>query len=602
LNPGKQSLEEQLQKMGTVFCRLPGNSYNSQGDWGVFTNPGFIIETNSLREVRGCLDDAEKYQTAGKYLAGFISYESAPAFDEACKVFNNNNPPSPLLWLGVYDLPPIKIANIPENTAFSEPEMSPEISSNEYLASVARIKKYIFEGDIYQANYTFRLAGEPIQEPSNLFTFLLNNHPVPYAAYVNTGKEQVISLSPELFLEKIKDKLYSRPMKGTAPRGLSYQEDRDMLNWLSTDPKNRAENIMIVDMVRNDLGKICKPGSINTNPICQVETYKTVHQMTSTVSGNLNDKTSLFEILSATFPAASITGAPKIRAMEIISEQEKSSRNVYTGSIGCFMPDKSLCLNVAIRTIQNDSSSSKLGIGGGIVADSQPEMEWQESLLKSNFSKFLYSPPAFKVLETILWENGSFKYLKEHLERAKNSQTYFFRKWDEVKVVEFLEQEEKHLAKHSRARVRFMLCANGKPEIEIYPLSEYGWKKQKLKIKISPETTSCKDCFLYHKTTNRKFYNDQFQEALSDGFDEVIFFNEKGELTEGAISNIFIKKDGQWFTPSVQSGLLPGIWRDKMLKELAAKEIRIDKSNLLNADEIMLGNSVRGSAPAEIIQ
>lgn len=576
---------------------MPGGEDESP-HWGVFSAPVKIIETQDVNQVGNSLKEVEREVEQGNYAAGFISYEAAPAFDKAHAVKADSN--FPLLWFGIYD-------NKPEQFLVEEKiivdlngfRSQPELTKEEYVAAVKKIEKYILDGDIYQANFTFRSKLTiPEVAPYQLFCSLFLSHPVPYAAYINTGENELVSLSPELFLEKNGQVICSKPMKGTAHRKLSSQEDLKAALDLSLDEKNRAENIMIVDMVRNDFGRICELGSIKTDPIFHVDTYKTVHQMISTVKGRLPKDISLDEIFGATFPAASITGAPKIRAMQIIKDLERSPRKVYTGSIGCLEPHGDFCFNVAIRTLVFLDIGAELGIGSGIVADSDPLDEWQESLLKSTFVS--QKMPEFEMLETLLWtKDAGFAYLGEHLERLRNSHIYFKWDWDENMLIQSLEDK---IAKFSgnAARVRLLISADGDVNVETYPIEKIGWGKELLKLKISRERTDSQDLFLYHKTTNRQFYNLEFKQAVTEDFDEVLFANEKGEITEGSISNIFILKNACWLTPPVQCGLLPGVWRAAKLAELKAEEQILTIKDLQRADQILLGNSVRGGIKAKL--
>ncbi|MFZ2658193.1 MAG: aminodeoxychorismate synthase component I [Victivallales bacterium] len=568
--------------------------------WGLFKSPVETFTASKICEVIPSLKRIESSLKKGLYVAGFISYEAASAFDPASRTRKPEN--FPLLWFSSYKY--FSAYNSRQNNfTFHQPSiaMSPETGKNIYLKNVRKIKKYIYDGDIYQANYTFRVSGKAVDDPEILFLNLFSSHPVPYSAFINTGKLKIISNSPELFLESVSGKIRSLPMKGTAGRALTCEEDRNIAKDLSHDVKNRAENIMIVDMVRNDLGRICKTGSIQAEPLFHVDTYPTVHQMVSGVSGQLKPGTSISEILDAAFPPASITGAPKIRAMEIISGLETSPRKVYTGSIGCFMPDGDFCLNVAIRTLLCSGNMTELGIGSGIVSDSVPEKEWTECLMKSGFANF--AKPDFKILETILWRKGrGFIYLKEHLERARNSQAYFGRKWNEgntkkamLRLMSFLSK-----SKLNNARVRLLISEDGKVKTEYAPMEKGGWGKKLLSLKLSRNKTNSKDVFLYHKTTSRKFYDDEFKKAHAEGFDEIIFQNEMGEITEGAISSIFILKGGRWLTPALSCGLLPGIWRAKAINRLHAAEETMTARDLPKAEKIIIGNSVRGEAGGTI--
>ncbi len=584
-------MNDTLRKEGTVACRIPGKAQK----WGLFHSPVETFTASRISDVLPALKKAEYFLKKGLYVAGFISYEAAKAFDPANKTRKPGD--FPILWLSSYKY--LSEFKIPRNfkTATKFVELLPSTEKHLYLKSIRRIKKFICDGDIYQANYTFRIIGEAVENPELLFLNLSVSHPVPYSAFVNTGKHKIISNSPELFLESFSGGIMSLPMKGTASRAFSYEEDRIIAKELSKDMKNRAENIMIVDMVRNDLGRICRTGSVKCAPLFHVDTYPTVHQMVSGVGGQLKTGISISEILAATFPPASITGAPKIRAMEIISELESSPRKLYTGTIGCFMPNGDFCLNVAIRTFICSGRKIELGIGSGIVADSEPGKEYDECLVKSGFANF--ARPEFKILETMIWKKGrGFAYLREHLERARNSQSYFGRKWDEAKTSKAMRNLMSLLSgsKISKARVRLLISEDGKTETEHVPLEKAGWGKKVLNLKLSRKKTDSRNVFLYHKTTNRKFYDDEFRKAHADGFDEVIFRNEKKEITEGAISSIFILKNGKWLTPVLHCGLLPGIWRASMIRELRAGEKKLTLRDLHSAEKIMIGNSVRGFA------
>jgi para-aminobenzoate synthetase/4-amino-4-deoxychorismate lyase len=347
-------------------------------------------------------------------------------------------------------------------------------------------------------------------------------------------------------------------------------------------------------MVRNDFGYICAPGTINVDPLFHVDTYQTVHQMISGVKGKLTESCSLSTVLKALFPAASITGAPKVRATGIINELEYSPRKVYTGAIGCVLPNNNACFNVPIRTLICEATHTELGIGSGIVADSNPESEWEECLTKKKFSNSSY--PDFDILETILWtRKEGFKYLADHLERAEQSQRYFGRKWQAEKVNKAL-KNTLFEPEMQYARARLLVSRDGNAQTEVYPMTQTGWDTSTpLKVYISNRPTNSNDIFLYHKTTNRAFYNKHFRNALNAGYADCIFVNEKGEVTEGAISNIFIKLNNKWLTPPLSSGLLAGIWRKHQLKNLKATEQVIYLDDLKSATEILIGNSVRGS-------
>ncbi|MCF6175172.1 MAG: aminodeoxychorismate synthase component I [Victivallaceae bacterium] len=574
-----------MQQTGTVICRLPG----ATPAWGIFSEPEHIIAPRTPDAVIEAVEYVERCLDAGMYVAGFIAYEAAVAFDVVAETKNIDDD-FPFAWFAVYSKPP----ELFESTEMSPTEPlragEPELSRDDYSQSLKIVREELKQGNIYQANFTFRTHAQRIAEPERFFLHLFNVHPAPYAAFINTGDLQIISNSPELFWHKTGSKIISSPMKGTARRHPLPEQDRQIAEWLPRDPKNRAENLMITDMVRNDLGRVCKPGTVHTEPLFQVNTYNTLHQMVSTVSGELEPDASLQEILNATFPPASITGAPKLSAMSLIKRLEKSPRKLYTGSIGAFMPNGDCCLNVAIRTLINSARGSELGVGGGIVYDSETEDEWHEALLKSRFARFVQ--PEFELLETMLYEHNEILWFDAHLDRVGASQQYFNRPWNRDEVTRTVNQEVKNIT--APCRIRLLLDTHGKITLENYPLNHVGWGAGAHRLKISPLCTNSKNLFLYHKTTLRDFYNRQFAAATANGFAEVVFANERNELTEGSISSIFIQQNGQWRTPALECGLLPGIWRQKMIKELDAEEAVISIDELHSADKIIIGNSVRG--------
>ena len=368
-------------------------------------------------------------------------------------------------------------------------------------------------------------------------------------------------------------------MKGTAPRLACPSADSEAAEFLPRDPKNRAENLMIADMTRNDFGRICRFGSVKAEKLFSVESYRTCHQMVSEISGELRDGQSLFDIFAASFPAASITGAPKVKAAEIISLLEKSPRGVYTGATGAVTPQKDFRFNVAIRTVTCFKDRSVAGIGGGIVADSLPASEWEETLVKSRF--IFFNEPDFETLETMLWEQGKdFLWPEEHLSRARETQKYFGRQWKEAETRVSLAIMAERLQNIPLARVRLLLAKDGSARTEFFPLESKCWPARPLKLKVSEQKTDPSDPFLTHKTNNRKIYDAAFKDAHAEGFDEAVFTNLGGELTECAISNIFLKINGRWLTPPVKCGLLPGIWRAKTISRAERRRKSFDLDGL----------------------
>lgn len=590
-------LLKKLDARALSICRMPGCDLR----WGVFADPVDIVEVSSFSDVRPALDMiGSKTERDGLFAVGYVAYEAAGGLDPACGVIDNVS--FPLVHFNFYDKP---------HTVMDSDEMAslgrmmgapaylkPSIEKDAYDDCIRKVHAHIREGDIYQANFTFRTEGilPDGVDPLDFFFSLFRAHPVPYAAYVNDGDLCHVSLSPELFLERSGQLIKSSPMKGTASRAGEFEADRRAADFLPSDPKNTAENLMIVDMVRNDLGRVCRTGSIRVEPMFGVETYRSVHQMVSTVHGELNGGCGLSDIFYASFPPASITGAPKFRAMEIIREMEKTPRNIYTGSIGCVAPGGDFLFNVAIRTISCRGDKFSLGIGGGIVHDSASSSEWEEALLKSRFLDFA-GEPDFCILETMLYRPGNgVAYLEEHIARAMRSQLYFGRKWIHDEFEKALSDCISGISVTSR--IRLTVDRGGHADAKAFSLVSEGWGMECANIMMSPVPTSKKDVFLYHKTTNRKLYDEARHTASENSCDEIIFTNCDGFVTEGSITNIFMRRGGEWSTPELSCGLLDGIWRRDTIRRLGAFERKITVDELLSADEIMIGNSVRGGVRA----
>jgi len=553
-------------------------------------NPEEIIIASKTEEVLPAIQRIEDMQNQGYYLAGWISYEAATAFDKRHQVLNSGDFPL-VLMMASKDIKEVYLKDLNDyDRSHICHSLEPHINQEEYEESCSKVLDYIYEGDIYQANYSFRCDAKLNCHPFEMFQKLENEHPVPYSIYVETDEWQIISQSPELFLEKQQQKISSKPMKGTIKRELTYEEDEKNRQELSEDRKSQAENVMIVDLMRNDISRICQLSSVKVPELFTSTRYHSLHQLTSTVEGELNDGVGLVDILKATFPAGSITGAPKIRSMEIISELEKDGRRLYTGSAGIFLPGGDFILNVCIRTLLCKNEKALLGIGSGIVADSAKTLEWEECLLKSRF----LNPKRrhTEVFETMLW-NGHIHYFEDHINRLQNSCEYFLIPFNRNEILELLNEKLFELRTKELHRVRLAIKIDGSINLKVDPLDFPGWKKEPLKLVISEKKTDSESPYQYHKTDNRELYNSEFKKAQEAGYDEVIFFNEKGQLSEGAITNIFIKKDDQWLTPPISSGILNGTWRKNLIPALKAEEKPLNINDIINADDIIIGNSVK---------
>lgn len=578
---------------------------NTSGSTYLFTEPQCIISAISASELEDALDAVSDLQSRGKYLAGYVSYDAGINLDTP--LISRHLPSVPLLWFGVYDsvmktdYADLGIHDYEEAELISDSCLN--ISDDEYLQSVARIKEYIAAGDVYQVNYTCKLLFKNAGTPQGLFARLRKAHPVCHSAFINTGEYQIMSLSPELFLRVTADRIQSRPMKGTMGRGHSYEEDIRLADTLHQDEKNRAENVMIVDLMRNDIGRVCEYGSVRVPKLFAIERYRSLLQMTSEVEGRLRGGMTSADILRATLPPGSITGAPKIRAMQIIDQLECNSRGVYCGCIGAFMPGGDMLLNVAIRSIVQRGDRCEMGIGSGIVADSDPHAELQETMLKGSFLRM--EPIYFELLETMLHrKESSYVFLDEHLTRMHHSANFFGWAFDQSRIREALIRAEKrHIADGTDAypaRVRLTYSIRGEIAIEWTPLEDAMHRP--VRLLLSCRRTDPGDVFLYHKTTRRKSYDDDLREAREAGFFDVLYMNTRNELTECAITNIIIEMNGIWYTPPISCGLLPGIWRDALLSEGKATERILTQSDLVSATRVIICNSVRGEMDVNAIE
>jgi para-aminobenzoate synthetase / 4-amino-4-deoxychorismate lyase len=567
----------------------------------LFLNPTRLIVANRLEDIPSLFREIEVALDQGQWVAGYLSYECGYHFER----FPNIKVPKPLAWFGVYtqvkvfdhcqavnDREPAAVLH--ENVSSSEAiaaHLDLEISKESYVATIARIKEHLAAGNTYQVNFTDRIAFNSPLPPAQVYSALSAQQRVAYGAFLNIEGQPIISLSPELFLKAEGDRITTRPMKGTMPRGLDRADDERMANLLRNDEKNRSEHVMIVDLLRNDLGRICRSGTVQVQEPFSIERYDTLHQMTSTVVGGLQPGISLYDIFRGLFPSGSITGAPKHRTMQIIRELERQFRGVYTGAIGFIGPNRSSVFNVAIRTLVMQDGHVTMGVGGGIVADSDPEDEYRECLLKASFVTRRNEP--FQLIETMLWD-GEFKLLSLHLDRMESSALYFGFEFDRPRITSALLDLCKAAGFDAkiRYRIRLTLTKSGRAATEMSP---YPNETSDIRIWLTDERTSSSDPFRRHKTTRREPYDRLYAKAREHGFEDVIFANEDGEITEGAISNIFIARMGKLLTPPVSSGVLPGVLRRHILETRdGSGEAVLNVDDLKSADGIYLCSSLRG--------
>jgi len=556
------------------------------GKWLLFQQPERVLRAERLEDVLPMLREAEE---SGLFAAGFVSYEAAPALDPALKTHPADG--FPLLCLALFQEPEVHYELEEGVGNYQLGVFEPSVSKVEYISSVAEIKKRIAEGATYQVNYTYRLNAAFSGDAWSFFLRLLDSQKTDYAAFIDIDDYVVCSVSPELFFNLSNGKITSRPMKGTASRGRTLTEDIQQAEALRSSEKERAENIMIVDMIRNDIGRIAEPGSVETLSCFDIKKYPTLWQMTSTVSGKTD--TTFSNVWKNLFPCASITGAPKAKTMEIIQELETSPRRVYTGAIGFLTPRGDACFSVAIRTAlikwkdKGTEGTLEYGVGGGIVWDSDPEAEYKETGTKT--LALTGARPEFQLLETMLWEPGKGIFLlKEHLRRLSKSAAYFDIQLNVHAVFQALEDILRNF-KPAPYRIRLLVSREGKFEFETFQCLEKALHP--LRVALAKEPVDSQDVFLFHKTTNRAIY-EKVKRDFPD-CDEVILWNEKGEITEGCTTNVVIRKDEKLLTPPVECGLLAGTFREHLLQSGEIEEAVIYVADLMTADELFLINSVR---------
>ena len=570
---------------------------------GLFLFKGLVskITAYTEAEVVPALKKIEASVQAGYYAAGFLSYEAAAAFDQSLSV----KAPSifPLLWFGVFqERRLLSLQDLFESTRGCSYEMSgwqPSVSKEEYLRALVKIRDYIGAGDCYQVNYTLQQHSSFSGDVRSYFIDLCRAQSTPYSAFFDLDRYSILSTSPELFFQLDEGVMTVRPMKGTACRGKCSREDEEITALLQRDEKERAENLMIVDLLRNDLGRISENGSVTVKSLFDVETLETVHQMTSTISSRLRSDVGLVDMFRALFPCGSITGAPKKRSMEIIAEIEDTPRGLYTGCIGFISPEmRQAVFSVAIRTviIDKDSGAGTLGVGSGITWYSSPDSEFEECLAKGLFAQ--NCQPDFTLIESLLFEKGSGYFLLErHLVRLECSARHFGFQFDLESVRTSLEKCTQTISESSK--VRLLLSRDGSVAVEVDPLvastsCHTSW------ISFADQAVDSSNRFLYHKTSNREMY--RFELEKKPDCVDVIFVNERGEVTEGANNNIVIRKDGILLTPPVNCGLLPGTLRAQLLETGEVTEGVIMPADVEQVDEIYLINSVRKWRRASLVR
>ncbi|MCC7492848.1 MAG: aminodeoxychorismate synthase component I [Fimbriimonadaceae bacterium] len=550
--------------------------------WRLYRAPWEVLTTSDLGQVGACITRLEAAVTGGAWAVGWLAYEAAPAFDGALRT---RPPAGPLLWFGLYDRwQPVAD---PLAAAWPAPprwDWQPALDAPQHAAGVARIKEAIARGETYQVNYTYPLRATVAGDPWDFARALWAASGGGFGAWLDTPERLLISASPELFFDWEAGRLTARPMKGTRPRGRTPDEDRALAAELTESEKDRAENLMILDMLRNDLGRVAATGSVEVPARFSLERYEQVWQLTSTVTARTT--AGFGTILAALFPCASITGAPKARTMQWIADLETAPRGAYCGAIGHLDPGRRARFSVAIRTAELDAARQQAtyGVGGGIVWDSEPAAEWAECAAKS--SALHRRQPRFELLETLLWEPGS-GYLLEarHHARLAASADYFGFACDLTAVRRALAPAGWSCPQ----RVRLVLARSGALEVTAVPFDPGRARCWSLALAAAP--VDSQDRFLYHKTTHRAVY-EAAQAGAPEGA-EVLLYNERGELTESSIANVVVQLAGQRYTPPLRCGLLAGCYRALALQRGWVRERVITLAELPRVEGCWLLNSVR---------
>lgn len=575
----------------------------------LFVDPVEQIRALRVGEILPALVRAQMYLEAGYFVAGYVSYEAAPAFLPVPHRDPADEPPY-LLWFGVYR-EALRAARDPDarlpvsgGRPFTIGQIEPEVSESAYRACISTIRRYLQEGNSYQVNYTFPVSGRWDATLADLYQRLRLNQPVLYSSIIRHDGCSLLSFSPELFFSVHGKHVELKPMKGTAPRGRTPEEDESSIAWLKASEKDRAENRMIVDLLRNDIGRLAVPGSVAVRSFFDVEKFASIIQATSTIDAVLKDPPTLVDLFQALFPSGSVTGAPKIETMKIIHEVEEFARGPYTGAIGYASPDGNMTFNVAIRTlvVNERKGSFRVHVGSGVTIASDPIREYEECLQKALF--VAREPMTFDLFETIRWSDGNgYHHIADHLRRMHASAAYFG--WpfnvDEAKhILAEAERKELRAGEPGDHRVRLQVRHDGTFVCSVRKLEDLS---EPVLVGFSSRTVLSSDRFQYHKTTHRQTYEDVLEEAVARGWFDAIVLNERGEVAEGARSNVFIEKDGTLFTPPVSAGALPGTMRRRLLasRKRKAEERSLTRGDILEADRVFVANALRGLIEVQVV-
>ena len=554
-----------------------------------------VLVAETLDEIRPLLDEVERAAGDGHHAVGFVAYDAAPAFDPALAV--RGRPSLPLAWFGIFaraERAPESIdatGSFPDTWTFSADEHA-------HARAVEDIRAAIASGDVYQVNHTIRLRSRDVRDPLALYHRMRAAQPASYGAYIDTGRHCIVSASPELFFHRAGDAITTKPMKGTARRGRWVAEDDAAAVRLAASEKERAENVMIVDLLRNDLGRIARPGTVRVASLFEVERHPTVLQMTSTIEARLEQGTTLGDVFAALFPCGSVTGAPKVAATRQIAVLEESPRGVYCGAIGHVAPSGEATFSVAIRTawIDRETGLAEYGAGGGITWDSTPAAEYDEVRAKAAVLTSS-APIPFELLETMRLTRDGYVRRERHVARLLESASYFGFRVERVAVERALDAHAARATEDPR-RVRMLVARDGTVRVEDRALVDEDVTLAPRPVALATSPVSSADPFLFHKTTRREVY-DRHRAEHPDVFD-VLLWNEAGELTEFTIGNVVLRLDDADWTPPRECGLLAGCYRAELLERGEIQERVLTREDLARAENVWLINSLRGRVEVRV--
>ena len=597
MSPSALRSVEELRRPGTVLLDTARPDHENTTT-RYFADPERILQASTGADVLPALHAAQAALDAGYYIAGYVTYEAGYALDPSLCALQPRSD-GPLLWLGVYStvqsLSPADTDCLWRRVTPQPPaDATFQWSEDAYQTAFDAVKAHIRNGDVYQINLTGPVDVQDVPDPLALYAHMRTQQPVPYGAYLQTESRTILSASPELFIRRAGNRIWTRPMKGTAARPPTPEADEAATARLRADAKTQAENLMIVDLLRNDLSMCCTPGSVHVPDLFAVERHPTVLQMTSTVEGMLQPNIALPDLFQALFPCGSVVGAPKLRAMRIIRALEPAPRGVYCGAIGYAAPDDTAVFNVAIRTVEIDDAGARMGTGGGLVWDSTAEAEYNECVLKSRFLVDTDGPAPLSnptLIETMRWDGTTIPLLDRHLNRLTASARYFAIPLDGDAIRQALQTTCSALPATPHI-VRGTLSPDGTWQTTARALngSPSRWR-----LTVSPVRVAPSDVRLHHKTTARAPYDEAASFARAHDCHEALLQSTEGYITEGARSNVFIERNGTLYTSPCTAGLLGGVYRAHVLDTRSNVEIQpLTPEDLRTADAVYCCNAVRG--------